>query len=166
MENIGVWKTVKIGFWLGVGFIIPQLIVMSSGTLLTVMAIPSMMASSFDEGLGAENIDESFDMSGFTNNLDVTSNISIEKYNENKHGEQLFILGSIVNNGKKQASSIQLEAELKDSKGQFVYECSEYINRKLKPGESENFQIKCGCGKTPLPEYASISVRVVGASSY
>jgi hypothetical protein len=28
MNEYGIWKTIKIGFWLGIGFIVPQLIVM------------------------------------------------------------------------------------------------------------------------------------------
>lgn len=168
MQELSVWKTVKIGFWLGIGFIIPQMIVLYSGTVLTVMSMPSMMESAYDidSEYDVDENDESIDISEFTDNFDVSKHIVIEEHRESLQGDQLLILGSIRNNGKKTASSIQLEAELMDEAGKFVYECSEYISKKIKKGESENFQIKCGCGKIPLPKYTSINLRVVSAVNY
>ena len=159
MENWGKWKLVKAGFWVGIGFIIPQLVVLYSGTVLTIFAMPSMMEASFESEDGSA-------ISNLTSNFDRTDQIKIQEYREQKNGNQLLILGSIVNSGDKKTRSIQLEAELINKDGKFVYECSEYINKDLKPGDSENFQIKCGCGKTPIPEYTKANVRVVSASSY
>ncbi|NOQ94468.1 MAG: hypothetical protein GQ547_07530 [Methylophaga sp.] len=166
MENIGIWKTIKLGFWLGIGFIIPSLIVMASGTVFTVMSIPSIMEASFEQSASLDDFNDSFSISDYTDNFDVTKNISVEHYQDKMNGKQLLILGSIINDGDQPASSIQLEAELLNSSGEFVYECSEYIQKELASGEIENFQIKCGCGKNPIPEYSSITVRVVGASNY
>jgi len=159
MENLGTWKLIKIGFWLGIGFIIPQLVVLYSGTALTMLAMPSMVDAAFNSG------DEDV-MSSFTSNYDRVDQIEISSYREQKNGTQLLILGSVKNIGDTKASSIQLEAELMDESGNFVYECSEYISNDLKPGDVENFQIKCGCGKNPVPKYAKLNVRVVSASGY
>ncbi|MCP4492640.1 MAG: hypothetical protein GY820_35830 [Gammaproteobacteria bacterium] len=159
MDNLGKWKLVKVGFWLGIGFIIPQLVVLYSGTALTMLAMPSMMEASFESEDGSV-------MSSLTSNFDRAEQIKINNYREQKNGNQLLILGSIVNKGDKKASSIQLEAELTDEGGNFVYECSEYISNDLKPGDIENFQIKCGCGKNPVPEYANVNVRVISARGY
>jgi hypothetical protein len=87
-------------------------------------------------------------------------------YEDKTKGGQLLILGSIRNNGSKPASSIQLEAELFDVNDKFVYECTEYISNEVMSGESENFQIKCGCRDSQLPEYSSINIRVIGAHSF
>ncbi|MCU7930716.1 MAG: FxLYD domain-containing protein [Candidatus Thiodiazotropha sp. (ex Codakia rugifera)] len=152
MDNLGIWKTIKIGFWLGIGFIVPQLVVLYSGTMLTMLAIPSMMEDSLENNSLSE--------------FDKTNQIKVLEYREELSGKQLLILGSIKNEGTGKASSIRLEAELLDSDGRFVFECSEYINKKLKPGETEYFQIKCGCGDTVAPEHSSITVRVVSASNY
>ena len=152
MTGIGIWKTVKIGFWLGIGFIIPQLIVMYSGSVLTVLAMPSLMGTSVED-----NVISKFYRS---------DQIKILEYREKMYGEQLFILGSLVNEGVEDARSIRLEAELTDKNGNFVFECSEYVNKTVKPSEKENFQTKCGCGDRATPDYASVSVRVVGASTY
>jgi hypothetical protein len=46
MESWGIWKLIKVGFWLGIGFILPQLVVLYSGTALTVLAMPSIMEAS------------------------------------------------------------------------------------------------------------------------
>jgi len=159
MENLGKWKLIKAGFWLGIGFIIPSLVVMYSGTALTILAMPSMMEASFES-------EDNGIMSNFTSDFDVADQIKIKSYREQRNGNQLLILGSIENIGDKKASSIQLEAELSDEKGNFVYECSEYINKALNAGEVEKFQIKCGCGDNSVPSYVKASIRVVSASSY
>ncbi len=162
MENWSVWKTIKIGFLLGIGFIIPQLLVLYTGTVLTILAIPSMLDAQFDE------LDE-FTDSGFAEaalDYDRTDHIEVTQFREQKNGEQLLVLGTIQNTGDKSTNSITLEAELSDKAGEFVYECTEYISKNLEPGESENFQIKCGCGQNPMPEYATMNVRVVSASSF
>ena len=159
MENWSKWKLVKVGFWLGIGFIIPQLVVLYSGTALTMLAMPSMIEASFD-------YDDGGVMSSITSDYDRSDQIEIQKYRDQKNGNQVLILGSIMNSGEKKASSIQLEAELKDKDGNFVFECSKYINKTLKPGDIENFQIKCGCGDNPVPEYTKVNVRVVSASGY
>ena len=159
MENWGKWKFIKAGFWLGIGFILPLSVVLYFGTALTMLAMPFMIEASYDSEVGDA-------ISNLTSNLDKTGQIKIQEFREQKNGNQLLILGKIVNSGDEKASSIQLEAELTDKDGKFVYECSEYINQDLKPGDIENFQIKCGCGENPVPEYAEVTVRVVGASNY
>lgn len=158
MENWSKWKFIKVGFWLGIGFIIPQLVVLSSGTILSIVAVPPMVEKSME---GAEGV-----MSDFTSDYDVIEQIKIEKYRQESRGNKLFILGAIKNVGNKKASSIQLEAELLNQEGEFVFECSEYISRSLQPQDVENFQITCGCGKNPIPAFSDISLRVVNASTF
>lgn len=159
MESLGIWKTIKIGFWLGIGFIVPQLIVLYSGTALTMLAMPLMMEASL-------STDEDGFMSGVMDRMDRKDQIIIKGFRETKSGNQLLILGSIENQGDKKTSSIQLEAELLNAEGEFVYECSEYISKDMQPGDVENFQIKCGCGDNSVPDYASVNVRVISANSY
>jgi len=159
MENPGKWKIIKTGFWLGIGFIIPQLIVMYSGTAITMLAMPSIMEASF-------NAEDGDALSSFTSNYDRTDQVKLIDFREQKNNNQLLILGSIENIGTKKAGSIQIEAELLDENGAFIYECSEYINKDLMPGDIENYQISCGCGKNPVPDYATVNVRVVSASGY
>lgn len=46
---------------------------------------------------------------------------------------------------------IQLETELCEGGGGFIYESSENISKKLPADDIENFQIKCGCNANPAP---------------
>jgi hypothetical protein len=158
MESFGIWKLIKSGFWLGIGFIIPSIGVYLVGTYL-LYSTPSLWQS-----MAAESSSESAEQ--FMSTYDKTDQIKITSFHEGKYGEQLLILGVVENTGKSQVGSVRLEAELLDEKKQMVFECSEYISKRLKAGEKENFQVKCGCGNQPAPKYSSISLRVVSATSY
>ena len=152
MEPQGIWSTIKKGFWLGIGFVIPLTAVMYAGAFLTMFALPSMVEDSFETNMMSE--------------FDKTAQIKILDYREEMNGQRLLILGAVNNQGPDRVSSIRIEAELFDADDRFVYECSEYISRKLDAGESENFQIRCGCNDTQVPAHARINLRVVSANSY
>jgi hypothetical protein len=158
MEYLSSWKLIKAGFWIGIGFIIPSIVVYFIGTYL-VYSSPFLWQSSVMEE-GMESVEQYIEES------DKISQIKILKYSEKTHNEQLIILGVIENVGSTNVSSIRLEAELLDDNKEMVYECSEYISKKIKGGEKENFQIKCGCSGQSVPKYTSVSLRVVGASNY
>ena len=118
MENLGIWKTIKIGFWLGIGFIIPQLIVMYSGTVMTVMAMPSLMEISAEDYMVEFEEEGDFtDVSSFYEDLDLTSFIQLGEYTERRTDGGLQIIGSVTNTGEKATGSIQVEAELLDAEG-------------------------------------------------
>lgn len=163
MDTQNPWQLIKAGFWLGIGFIVPTIIVYLIG-MLVVFAVPSLMSSSqFDDDIVAdakETVDK------MVAEHDKTNQIRIVNYREVKNGNQVFILGSVENTGADTVGSIQLEAELLDDAKQMVFECSQYISKKLKQGETENFQIKCGCGHERIPEHKSVNVRVVSASNF
>jgi hypothetical protein len=158
MESLGPWKLIKAGFWVGIGFIAPSIGVYIFGTYL-IYSMPAIWQSAAMES-GMESVTQYMD------ETDKTGLVNILQYHESKNGEQLLILGVIENTGSSSVGSIRLEAELLDDEQQMVYECSEYISKKLKAGEKENFQITCGCGSQPIPEHKSVSLRVVSASSY
>ena len=158
MESFGPWKLIKAGFWVGIGFIIPSIAVYFFGTFL-MFAAPSLWQSA-----AMEAADDG--MAQYMADKDKTNLIEITGIRETRNGKQLLILGTVENTGEGQVSAIQLEAELLDDEQLMVYECSEYISKKLPTGEKENFQIKCGCSEQGVPDYASVSVRVVSASDY
>jgi hypothetical protein len=152
MEAWGIWKLIKTGFWFGIGFIVPLLVAVYLSNVITMMAMPSMAEAAFEQD--------------FMSSMDKTDHITINEYKEKPVGDRLLILGVIENTGDQKVSSIQLEAELLNESGEFVYECSEYINRDLQPGDKENFQIRCGCNGQSIPEHSEVTVRVVSASNY
>ncbi len=153
MLDLGKWKIIKLGFWLGIGFIIPQIIVLYGGSIVAALAMPAMMEMPMQD-------------TDVISSLDRKDQIEIGPYEDKSNATQLLILGTIVNTGSEPASSIQLEAELFDAEKKFVYECTEYISNRVMPGESENYQIKCGCSSSPIPKYSTINVRVVGAHGF
>jgi hypothetical protein len=158
MESSGPWKLIKAGFWIGIGFIVPSIGVYILGTYL-IYSMPSFWQSAAMED-GKETMEQ------FMSNSDKTNQIKITQFREVKNGKQLLILGTVENTGESSVGSIRVEAELLDGDKQMVFECSEYMSKKLKQGETENFQIKCGCGDQPAPDHKSITVRVVQANSY
>ena len=158
MESLSPWKFIKVGFWVGIGFIAPSIGVYILGTYL-VYSMPSLWQSAAMGG-GKETMEK------LMSDSDKTNQIKITQFREVKNGKQLLILGAVENTGETSIGSIRVEAELLDGNKQMVFECSEYISRKLKKGEKENFQIKCGCGDQPAPEHKSVTVRVVQANSY
>lgn len=88
--------------------------------------------------------------------------ISHHKQRKIEHG--VVILAQVENTGEKAWSSISVEVELFDKQGEFVDECSSYLNRKLKQGEQENLKIKCGgCKDNPLPAFDHYTIQVKNA---
>ena len=154
MESLGALKLIRYGFWLGLGFIIPIVAAFLGGSVL-MFAIPS-----FWQAQGTEMAEK------MMADLDKADHIRIVDFREAANGSQLLILGTIENTGPMAIGSIQIEAELLDDKKAMVFECSEYVSKKLKPTEKERFQVKCGCGNQPVPAHNSINLRVVKASTY
>jgi len=162
MENYSIWKTIKAGFWLGIGFIVPTIIVYILGTALVYKAVPYFVESNNDAAI----IDAENSVDDYVSKYDKTSQVELLSYKNNTSNGQLLILGVVKNTGESPVNSVQVEAELMNSEGEMVYECSEYISSKIPKNQRENFQIKCGCGKNPIPEYKTINVRVVKAAAY
>jgi len=162
MDNSNPLRLIKVGFWLGIGFIVPTIVVYIIGTMVVYLAITPLFHSNTAE---AKTEQSNYAEPSFPD-FDKTDQVRILEYREVKNGDQLLILGKIQNQGAKPVSSIHLEVELFDASKQLVYECSDYVSRKLKQGDVENFQVKCGCGNQPAPAYQSLTVRVVQASSF
>ena len=97
---------------------------------------------------------------------DYTKKIEVINFKDTREGDSVIIVGAIKNTATKKISSIELEAEFFNSKGEFVYEENEYISKNLEPNEVENFAIKCGCASKKIPEYSKVTVRVVSANDY
>jgi len=164
MESLSTWKIIKIGFWLGIGFIIPSIAVYIFGTAAIYKVIPYIITTDTveyeTEAFTADNVTD------YVSSHDKTSQVEIISYRDTSTTGQLLILGTMKNNADTPVSLVQVEAELFDSSGTMVYECSEYISSTIASGSNENFQIKCGCGKTPIPEYESFTIRITKASAY
>lgn len=158
MESLNPWKLVKYGFWLGVGFIIPTLVVtMLSGALMFAVPVISSLEDLDDADLGDQ-------LQSFSTNFDQSENVHILEHREVTNGSQLLVLGRVENRSEKTISSVMIEVELLDESGNLAYECSGYVQR-IDPSKAENFQVACGCGGRPPPAYKTVSVKVASASS-
>jgi len=142
------------GFILGLGMLIPLIVV------FFISNVVNYKISNFF-----------YDPESYTNPYkskeeDHIKSIQVESFNDTREGDFVMVIGKIKNTGKEKVSSIKLEAEFFNEKGEFVYEESEFINKALAPSEEENFIIKCGCTNHKFPEYSKVTVKVVGANSY
>ncbi len=98
-------------------------------------------------------------------NRSYAEDIRLSPHQATVQNGRLLIKGSLTNDAKMTVDLIEIEAELfKD--GAFVYECATYIDTKIKPSQSENYMIRCGCGKGDIPQFDDIKVKVSRASSY
>lgn len=92
------------------------------------------------------------------------SDLVLTNHQERKIDNGVIVLGAIENTGTAKWGQITLEAELFDKNEKFVEECSGYTISGLKPGQKENFKIKCGgvgcVSANKFPEYEKITVRV------
>lgn len=153
-------KRIWQGFSFGLGLLIPMAFAVMSGE-----AGWSFM-SSFMQGVTSP--DTEYAQSEYAEwDKDFSADVEVMSFRDTRLGTEVLILGSVKNNGKKVLSSIEIEAEFFDEKGQFVYETSTTLRRgKLQPGQVENFQISCGCKDKPFPVYKRVKVSVVAARVY
>jgi len=151
MESRSVFNLIKSGFWFGFGLIVPLVLAVAGATYFAYQIVYLTTVEDYQETY------DSYLIGG-----DV-SNIVLGEYRQIMQGKQLLISGSFTNTNDEEVSSVEIEAELFNEKGEFVYECSESIYRSIGAGANENFQIKCGCSENGLPEFKSAELKVVKA---
>lgn len=149
MANRSVFDLVKSGFWFGIGLIVPLAFAIAGATYL---AYTAMYSSS------VEDYQDTYD--SYLTGDDV-SKVVLGEYRQTMQGKQLLINGSFTNTHEAAITSLEIEAELFDEKGEFVYECRKSIYRSIDAGVVENFQIKCGCSENGIPTFKSIEMKVV-----
>lgn len=148
-------KRIWQGFSLGLGLLIPMAFAVMVGEAGWSVISGFIYASSDTNPEYAEW------------DKDYSADVEVTTFRDTQLGNEVLILGTVKNNAKKTLSSIEIEAEFFDEKGQFVYETSTALKRsKLQPGQLENFQISCGCKDKPFPAYKRVKVSVVAAGLY
>lgn len=140
--------TIHKGFLTGLGLIVPIAAAVCLGNYLAQMS----MLSAYTEASYSP--------------ASAAKDIVVKEFRDQKLGNKINIVGTLVNNGDKAIGSISLEAEFFNAKGEFVYERSEYITNKIPAKGTENFQITCGCSDQVFPEYETVTVKVVDAGGY
>lgn len=89
--------------------------------------------------------------------------VEITKDREIERDDRLLILGEVKNIGEANARGIKVTVDLYQD-NEFVKQCSTSVNGELPPGETRNFEIKCGggCKNSPIVEHDSYEVYVTG----
>lgn len=146
-------KKVFSGFAIGLGFAIACALVMA----LSIGFVDRMYG-------GVTDSESEYTYREFK--ADETK-LVIENEKSFKDKDGIIITGTINNTDDVKWSSISIELELFDKKGNFVHECSEYISQTVRPNQRENFKLKCkSCKNTTIPEFVTYKLRIVSASAY
>ena len=146
------------GFGTGLGFAVAVVAV-------TYLASEILMEKVTEDAYAAaeEQTPESFGFKKYSED----SGLFIKSHKSRKLEYGMEILAEVENSGDTTWSSVSLEAELFDSNGNFVDECSGYLRGNIAPGEVKNIKVKCGgCKDSPLPAYETYVIDIVDASSF
>jgi hypothetical protein len=81
---------------------------------------------------------------------------------EHKEGGHDWIVGTITNNGQKTVRGVQVEADLFKS-DTFVDQYSTHLSGSIKPRESRNFKIACGCRDDAPADHDAFKLKVTSA---
>ena len=161
-------KYIKKGFFIGIGLLMPMALLEFGAFKLSMVMMTDEMES-YTEKLDYQEEPESDWKPGekdiYDFNKSYVGEVLLGEYSYTTQGLQLLITGDITNKSSSDLSVVEVEAELFNKDGKFVYECSEYMRKQFKSGAKENYLIKCGCSKNGLPEFDKIEVRVVNAST-
>lgn len=146
------------GFGVGLGFAVAAVAVIYFSSELLMKKVTKDAYA-----VAEEEMPKSFGYKSYSKDSGLS--IKSHKEREIKHGME--VLAEIENNGDTTWSSVSLEVELFNSKGEFIDECSGYLQGKLAPGEVENVKVKCGgCKDNPLAAYDSYTIDISNASSF
>lgn len=159
-----MFTEVKKGFLLGIGFVVPLTFVEFVAIKYSFHEMTGMATDVYEETLSEEMEIENVQYTEYDKSY--VDQIKLSPFKEKRQGVQLLITGQFTNESEKSINSLEIEAELFDENGDFVYECSKSFYEKKEPGVTENYLIKCGCSKNGIPDYKTAKVRVVKASSY
>ncbi len=178
---------IKKGFLLGIGLMIPLAVLefasvkyafyeskayteemTSNWSDITADFKPSTALEQTENDDKADNDDTAIsemDRHFSAYNQSYAKDIRLSPHQTTMQNDKLLVIGSFTNSAKVPINTVEIEAELfKD--GKFVYECSDYIGMTIKPGQSENYMIKCGCNKGDTPAFDEVKVKVNKALAY
>ena len=159
-----MFTEIKKGFLLGIGFIVPLSFVEFIAIKYSFHEMTGMATDVYEEAFDEEMEFEDVDYSEYDKSY--VDQISLSPVKEKRQGVQLLITGQFTNESEKPINSLEIEAELFNKNGDFVYECTKSFYEKKEPGVTENYLIKCGCSQNGIPNYETVKVSVVKASPY
>ncbi|KAA3647645.1 MAG: hypothetical protein DWP95_02845 [Proteobacteria bacterium] len=148
------------GFLYGVGFMIAAGIAAGMAYSFIESDIEMKQAQQLERmELQKQNFESMF------REYDETAKLSVSVTKERIQPDEFVLLGVIGNNGDASWSSINLKAELFNEAGEFIDECSHFINQTSAPDSKINFKLSCGsCSKFELRDFKSYKLSIIDAS--
>lgn len=154
-----MFSDIRKGFFIGLGFVIPLFFVFVLMVMYAAYEMSSFTNDLYDDAIDGVDIFSEGDDS-------LINEVMLSPVTETLQGTQLLIAGQFTNESGKELNSLEIEVELFDEKGTFVYECSKSFYEKIPVGLTENYLVKCGCSKHGVPDFSDVKVRVTKASVY
>lgn len=91
----------------------------------------------------------------------------LEITGERISSEDFVLLGNVENQSEYDWDSVRVKAEIFDTSGNFIDECSETLDQKLVAGATSNFKLSCGsCKKVNLDDYGSYKAVIIDADNW
>lgn len=147
------------GFLYGAGFIMAVAVVWPSASAYMESDVEEKQTQWEDR---AKERDE--EMRRMFREYDESANLSVSISKERIESEGFTLLGTVENKGDASWSSVSLKAELFNEAGEFIEECTEYVNQTSAPGSVINFKLSCGsCTKFQLRDYKSYKLTITDA---
>lgn len=156
---IAAFVKVVCGFLYGAGFIMAVAVVWPFASAYMKSDIEEEQTQWEDR---AKERDE--EMRKMFREYDESANLSVSVSKERIASEEFTLLGTVENKGDASWSSLSLKAELFNEAGEFIEECTEYVNQTSAPGSIINFKLSCGsCTKFQLRDYKSYKLTIADA---
>lgn len=144
------------GFLYGVGFML-ALVAIGSGSFF-------YMEKHFEEEAKARDAVWEAERKTRFREFDETALLELSVSRERINSQEFTLLGTIENKGDASWSAVGIKAELFNEAGEFIEECSEYVTKLLRSGETINFKMSCGHPLTlQLNDYKYYKISVVDA---
>jgi len=151
-----MFSEIRIGFLRGIGFALSVLIIWGAVAIIFfIVQYPDQAVDLINE------ITDYDEYVRFTSETKLKAETDRYELDENK----LVLLGRVFNETDHTWKNIKVEAELFD-KDEFVKECTQTLGGFLKPGDTEVFELSCGCCKQKsFPSFDRIDLKVTNAWS-
>ncbi len=148
------------GFLLGVGFII-------AAGLLGSYAVSHITSTARESSGLNETIDKNREeLNDLFKEYDESAQLTPVVTTEKIGNGSFTLLGEVTNNGAFSWQMIQLQADLYNTKGQFIEQCTEYVSQTLRPGETANFKLSCrssSCNTVDVNGFESYKLKIADA---
>ena len=148
------------GFLIGIGFII------AAGLLGSYAVSHITSAARESSNLNSDITKDREELKDMFKEYDESAQLTAVVNTERIGNGEFTLLGEITNNGSFSWQMINLQADLYNTKGQFIEQCTEYVSETLRPGETANFKLSCrssNCNTVDVNGFESYKLKIADA---